>query len=107
MSAVAALLDAFKNKSDLARDLGIRPSSIGVMKIRMQVNPFLWPAVVESARKRKVKGISIRSLHAAHQADAPLREMLKERARSKKDAAARKSRKPRRRVSCQPEAMSA
>ena len=77
MSAVAALLDAFPNKSDLARDLGLRPSHIGVMKIRMQINPFLWPAIVESARKRKVKGISIRSLHAAHQADAPLRAARK------------------------------
>ncbi|GJE77217.1 hypothetical protein [Methylorubrum suomiense] len=78
MSAVAALLDLFPNKSDLARDIGLKsPTHIGTMKVRMQINPFLWPAVVESARKRKVRGISIRSLHAAHQADAPLRETLK------------------------------
>lgn len=93
MSAVAALLDEFPNKSDLARDLGIRPSSIGVMKIRMQVNPFLWPAIVESARKRKVKGISIRSLFAAHQSDAPLRETLRAREKAKAKTTARKTRK--------------
>lgn len=93
MSAVAALLDAFPNKSDLARDLGIRPSHIGVMKIRMQVNPFLWPAIVESARKRKVKGISIRSLHAAHQADAASREILKAKEKARAKTTARKPRK--------------
>lgn len=100
MSAVAALLDRFPNKSDLARDVGLNPSHIGVMKIRMQINPFLWPAIVEVARKRKVKGISIRSLHAAHQADAPLRAELKAKVKTA-------ARKPARRSTNRAEAMSA
>ncbi len=83
MSAVAAIIAKWPNKSELARDLGLKNAShIGTMQVRMQINPFLWPAMVESARRHKVKGVSIKALYAAHAEDEPLRERLKQQRRA-------------------------
>lgn len=60
--SVAALLERWPSISDFARDIGVKPTHANVMKLRGSIPADYWPAVVDAADKRGIKGVSLETL---------------------------------------------
>ncbi len=58
MKTVADLINKWDSDADLARDIGLNPSHISMMKLRNSIHPRHWTAIIKAARERGIKGIN-------------------------------------------------
>ena len=67
MSTVHDIFALWPSASELARDIGLkRESHATLMKLRGSIPVSYWPALVEAAKKRRIKGVTYEVLVAAH-----------------------------------------
>lgn len=59
------LINLWPSLSDFASDLSIQYGTAKAMRRRGSVPPVHWPVMVEKARGRRLRGVTIRSLALA------------------------------------------
>lgn len=66
MASVRDIIDQWPSAAELARDIGLSPKHGAMLRYRGSIPTRYWPAVVEQARKRRIKGITFEVLTLAH-----------------------------------------
>lgn len=57
------VIAAWPSLSEFAKDIGVSENTAKLMRFRDSVAPEYWPFVVDHAKSRKIKGISLELLH--------------------------------------------
>lgn len=70
---VAKLIDDLGGQTLIADFLGVPVGTVGAWRHRCYIAPWFWGRIVDLAKRRKLRGVSIDTLYAMHYGD-PERE---------------------------------
>jgi hypothetical protein len=58
------LIDLWPSGAEFARDIDVKPSHVGVFKVRKNIPSEHWPAIIKAAEGRGIAGVTAETLLA-------------------------------------------
>lgn len=56
------LIGLWPSGAEFARDIGVTPSHVGVLKLRKNIPSVYWPGIIAAAGRRGIKGVNADTL---------------------------------------------